>query len=100
VIVRLRSMLRKEVEAPVLNLNHVVEESLRCCGDLLARHVTVRAIWLSGCPPSRGDRNQLQQVAQSADEQRDAWRAGTDRCLTVRTQQTEQATVNDRVDRG
>lgn len=55
VIVRLRSMLRKEESKRlVLNLNHVVEESLRL---LLVTCWLVtspsRAIWLSGCPPSR-----------------------------------------------
>ena len=55
VIQRLRSMLRKEdSQRQSLDLNDVVEESLRLLrSDLLNRHVTVQAIWLTRCRPSR-----------------------------------------------
>jgi PAS domain S-box-containing protein len=64
VIVRLRSMLRKEEsKCLVLNLNNVVEESLRLLrSDLLARHVTVQSDLAERLPSIEGDRNQLQQV--------------------------------------
>jgi two-component system sensor kinase FixL len=105
VIVRLRSMLRKEEsKCLVLNLNNVVEESLRLLrSDLLARHVTVQSDLAERLPSIEGDRNQLQQVllnllmngCDAMDGQ------ATDRRLTVRTQQTGQATVEVTVsDRG
>ncbi len=105
VIVRLRSMLRKEESKRlVLNLNHVVEESLRLLrSDLLARHVTVQSDLAERLPSIEGDRNQLQQVLLNLLMNGcDAMEGqATDRCLTVRTQQTGQATVEVTVsDRG
>jgi two-component system sensor kinase FixL len=82
----------------------VVEESLRLLrSDLLARHVTVQSDLAERLPSIEGDRNQLQQVllnllmngCDAMDGQ------ATDRRLTVRTQQTGQATVEVTVsDRG
>jgi two-component system sensor kinase FixL len=105
VIVRLRSMLRKEESKRlVLNLNHVVEESLRLLrSDLLARHVTVQSDLAERLPSIEGDRNQLQQVLLNLLMNGcDAMEGqATDRRLTVRTQQTGQATVEVTVsDRG
>jgi C4-dicarboxylate-specific signal transduction histidine kinase len=105
VIVRLRSMLRKEESKRlVLNLNNVVEESLRLLrSDLLARHVTVQSDLAERLPSIEGDRNQLQQVLLNLLMNGcDAMEGqAADRCLTVRTQQTGRATVEVTVsDRG
>ena len=64
VIQRLRSMLRKEeTQRRPLDLNEVVEESLRLMrSDLLNRKVMVSAELAEALPGVSGDRNQLQQV--------------------------------------
>ena len=64
VIQRLRSMLRKEEsQRHSLDLNEVVEESLRLIGsDLLNRQVVVSTDLDAALPVVSGDRNQLQQV--------------------------------------
>jgi two-component system sensor kinase FixL len=64
VIQRLRSLLRKEAaQRHPLNLNDVVEESLRLIrSDLLYRNVTVSTDLAEGLPAVSGDRIQLQQV--------------------------------------
>jgi len=64
VIQRLRSMLRKEeAQRHPLDMNEVVEESLRLMrSDLLNRRVRVSTEFSESLPPVSGDRNQLQQV--------------------------------------
>ena len=64
VIQRLRSLLRKEeAERRPLDVNEVVEESLRLMrSDLLNRHVVVSTELAQALPAVFGDRNQLQQV--------------------------------------
>jgi two-component system, LuxR family, sensor kinase FixL len=64
VIQRLRSMLRKEeTQRLPLDLNDVVEESLRLMrSDLLSRQVEVGTELAATLPAVNGDRNQLQQV--------------------------------------
>ncbi len=64
VIQRLRSLLRKEeAQRHPLDLNEVVDESLRLMrSDLLYREVAVEADLAEALPVVRGDRNQLQQV--------------------------------------
>ena len=64
VIQRLRSLLRKEKsQHHLLDINDVVEESLRLMGsDLLNRQVVVSADLDAALPTVSGDRNQLQQV--------------------------------------
>jgi two-component system, LuxR family, sensor kinase FixL len=97
VIQRLRSLLRKEeAQRHPLDLNDVVEESLRLMrSDLLNRHVTVSTALAQALPAVSGDRNQLQQVllnlvinACDAMDGRDA-----DRRLLVRTQTTAEGGV-------
>ena len=64
VIQRLRSMLRKEeAQRHPLDVNEVVEESLRLVrSDLLNRQVVVSTELAEALPAVSGDRNQLQQV--------------------------------------
>jgi two-component system, LuxR family, sensor kinase FixL len=64
VIQRLRSLLRKEeAQRHRLDINEVVEESLRLMrSDLLNRQVVVSADLAEALPVVSGDRNQLQQV--------------------------------------
>jgi len=64
VIERLRSLLRKEeAQRHPLDLNEVVDESLRLMrSDLRNRHVTVGIDLAQTLPVVSGDRNQLQQV--------------------------------------
>ena len=64
VIQRLRSMLRKEeAQHQALDLNDVVDESLRLVrSDLLNRGVALGTALASALPAVSGDRNQLQQV--------------------------------------
>jgi two-component system sensor kinase FixL len=64
VIQRLRSLLRKEeAQRQSLDLNEVVDESLRLMrSDLLNRHVMVSAELAEALSTVNGDRNQLQQV--------------------------------------
>ena len=64
VIHRLRSLLRKEeAQRHPLDINEVVEESLRLMrSDLLNRQVVVSAELAQALPAVSGDRNQLQQV--------------------------------------
>ena len=64
VIQRLRSLLRKEeAQRHPLDLNDVVEESLRLMrSDLLNRQVAVSTDLAEALPAVSGDRNQLQQV--------------------------------------
>ena len=105
VIQRLRSMLRKEeAQRVALNINDVVEESLRLLrSDLLNRHVMVSADLAATLPAVSGDRNQLQQVllnfmmngCDAMDGQEN------DRRLQVATRQTAQGQVEISVsDRG
>jgi PAS domain S-box-containing protein len=64
VIQRLRSMLRKEeAQRDRLDINDVVEESLRLMrSDLLNRQVVTSTVLDEELPAVSGDRNQLQQV--------------------------------------
>ena len=64
VIQRLRSLLRKEeAQRHSLNLNEVVEESLRLMrSDLLNRQVIARTELAKSLPAVSGDGNQIQQV--------------------------------------
>ena len=64
VIQRLRSLLRKEeAQRHPLDINDVVEESLRLMrSDLLNRQVAVSTDLADALPAVSGDRNQLQQV--------------------------------------
>ena len=64
VIERLRSLLRKEeAQRRPLDVNEVVEESLRLMrSDLLNRHIVVHAELAAALPAVNADRNQLQQV--------------------------------------
>jgi two-component system, LuxR family, sensor kinase FixL len=64
VIQRLRSLLRKEeAQRHSLDVNEVVEESLRLMrSDLLNRQVVVSSELAHALPPVSGDRTQLQQV--------------------------------------
>jgi two-component system, LuxR family, sensor kinase FixL len=64
VIQRLRSLLRKEeAQRHPLDINEVVEESLRLMhSDLLNRQIVVSSELARGLPAVSGDRNQLQQV--------------------------------------
>jgi len=105
VIQRLRSLLRKEdAQRRLLDLNEVVEESLRLLrSDLLSRRVAVDADLAEALPAVSGDRNQLQQVLLNlvingcdAMDGREA-----DRRLLVRTRATAQGNVELSVsDRG
>ncbi len=105
VIQRLRSLLRKEeAQRHPLDLNDVVEESLRLMrSDLLNRHVVVSTDLAGALPAVSGDRNQLQQVLLNfvingcdAMDGREA-----DRRLLVRTQTTAHGSVEVSVaDRG
>ena len=97
VIQRLRSMLRKEeAQRQSLDINDVVEESLRLMrSDLLNRHVMISHDFADALPSVSGDRNQLQQVLLNfmmngcdAMEGRE-----TDRRLRVRTLRTAQGNV-------
>ena len=105
VIQRLRSMLRKEeAQRHPLDINEVVEESLRLMrSDLLNRHVAVSTDLDAALPTVSGDRNQLQQVllnvvingCDAMDGQE------VDRRLLVRTRATTQGNVEVSVaDRG
>jgi two-component system sensor kinase FixL len=92
VIQRLRSLLRKEEsQRHLLDVNEVVEESLRLIrSDLLNRQVVVSTALAEALPAVSGDRNQLQQVllnfvingCDAMDGQ------AADRRLLVRTQAT------------
>jgi two-component system sensor kinase FixL len=64
VIQRLRSMLRKEEsQRHPIDINEVVEESMRLMrSDLLSRQVVVSTDLAEAPPAVSGDRNQLQQV--------------------------------------
>jgi two-component system, LuxR family, sensor kinase FixL len=64
VIQRLRSLLRKEeTQRQTLDINDVVDESLRLMrSDLLNRQVTMSTDLAEALPAVSGDRNQLQQV--------------------------------------
>ncbi len=105
VIQRLRSLLRKEeAQRHPLDINDVVEESLRLMrSDLLNRHVMVSTDLADALPAVSGDRNQLQQVLLNfvingcdAMDGREA-----DRRLLVRTQATAHGSVEVSVaDRG
>jgi len=105
VIQRLRSMLRKEeAQRHPLDLNEVVEESLRLMrSDLLNRQVVASAVLEEELPAVSGDRNQLQQVLLNvvinACDAMDGQEV--DRQLLVHTQTTAQGNVEIRVaDRG
>ncbi len=97
VIQRLRAMLRKEeAQRHPLDINDVVEESLRLMrSDLMNRQVVVSTDLDVALPTVRGDRNQLQQVllnfvingCDAMDDQK------VDRRLLVRTQATAQGNV-------
>ena len=105
VIQRLRSMLRKEeMQRHALDINEVVEESLRLLrSDLLNRHVVVHTELSEALPAVSGDRNQLQQVLLNFMMNGCDAMAGreTDRRLLVRTRQTAQGNVEFSVaDRG
>ena len=105
VIQRLRSLLRKEeAQRHPLDINEVVEESLRLMrSDLLNRQVAVSTDLAEALPAVSGDRNQLQQVLLNlvingcdAMDGREA-----DRRLLVRTQTTAHGDVEVSVaDRG
>ena len=97
VIQRLRSLLRKEeAQRHPLDINDVVEESLRLMrSDLLNRQVAVSTDLADVLPVVSGDRNQLQQVLlnlviNGCDAMHDQ---DTDRRLLVRTQTTVQGNV-------
>ena len=97
VIQRLRSLLRKEeAQRHPLDINDVVEESLRLMrSDLLNRQVAVSTDLADALPAVSGDRSQLQQVLlnlviNGCDAMRDQ---DTDRRLLVRTQTTVQGNV-------
>ena len=105
VIQRLRSLLRKEeAQRHPLDINDVVEESLRLMrSDLLNRQVVVSTDLAKGLPTVSGDWNQLQQVLLNfvingcdAMDGREV-----DRRLLVRTQTTAYGNVEVSVaDRG
>ena len=94
VIQRLRSLLRKEeAQRHPLDINDVVEESLRLMrSDLLNRQVVVSTDLADALPAVSGDRNQLQQVLLNfvinGCDAMDGQEA--DRRLLVRTQTTAQ----------
>jgi PAS domain S-box-containing protein len=105
VIQRLRSLLRKEeAQRHPLNLNDVVEESLRLMrSDLLNRHVMISTDLEDALPAVSGDRNQLQQVLLNLVINGSDAMDGTevDRRLLVRTRTTTQGSVEFSVaDRG
>ena len=97
VIQRLRSMLRKEeAQHHPLELNDVVEESLRLMrSDLLNRHVSVSTDLGEALPDVHGDWNQLQQVLLNlvinACDAMDG--RGADRRLLVQTRATANGCV-------
>jgi len=97
VIERLRSLLKKEeAQRHRLDINEVVEESLRLMrSDLLNRHVTVNTDLVDALPAVSGDRNQLQQVLLNlvinGCDAMDGWEK--DRRLLVRTGATAQGDV-------
>ena len=105
VIQRLRSLLRKEeAQRDPLDINDVVEESLRLMrSDLMNRRVVVNTDLDEALPTVSGDRNQLQQVllnlvingCDAMDGQKE------DRRLLVRTRATAQGNVEISIaDRG
>jgi two-component system, LuxR family, sensor kinase FixL len=105
VIQRLRSLLRKEeAQRHPLDLNEVVDESLRLMrSDLLNRRVVVSTELAEALPAVSGDRNQLQQVVLNlvinGCDAMDGHQA--DGRLMVRTQRTENGNVEFSVaDRG
>ena len=105
VIQRLRSLLRKEeAQRHPLDVNEVVEESLRLMrSDLLNRQVVVSTELAAALPVVSGDRNQLQQVLLNlvinGCDAMDGHRA--DCRLMVRTQRTANGNVEFSVtDRG
>jgi PAS domain S-box-containing protein len=105
VIQRLRSMLRKEeAQRHPLDINDVVEESLRLMrSDLLSRQVVVSADLAGALPAVSGDRYQLQQVLLNfVINGCDAMDGrGADRRLLVRTKTTADGDVEVSVgDRG
>jgi len=97
VIQRLRSMLRREeAQRQPLDVNDVVEESLRLMrSDLLNRHVMIDHDFADDLPAVSGDRNQLQQVLlnfmMNGCDAMDGLE--TDRRLLVRTQRTARGNV-------
>jgi C4-dicarboxylate-specific signal transduction histidine kinase len=97
VIQRLRSLLRKEeAQRHPLDINDVVEESLRLMrSDLLNRQMAVSTDLADVLPAVSGDRNQLQQVLLNLVVNGcDAMHGqDTDRRLLVRTQATVQGNV-------
>ena len=105
VIQRLRGMLRKEeAQRHPLDINDVVEESLRLMrSDLLNRQVVVSTDLDQALPIVSGDRNQLQQVLLNfVINGCDAMNGqDVDRRLLVRTRATAQGNVEVSVaDRG
>ncbi len=105
VIQRLRSLLRKEeAQRHPLNLNDVVEESIRLLhSDLLSRQIVVSTELADTLPVVNGDQNQLQQVLLNlVINGCDAVDGRTeDRRLLVRTQVTAQGNLEVSVaDRG
>ena len=105
VIQRVRSLLRKEeAQRQPLNINEVVEESLRLMrSDLLNRQVVVSSELAQALPAVSGDPNQLQQVLLNlvinGCDAMDGHRA--DNRLVIRTQMTANGNVEVSVaDRG
>ena len=105
VIQRLRSLLRKEeAQRHPLDINEVVEESLRLMrSDLLNRQVVVGTELSEALPTVSGDRNQLQQVLLNlvinGCDAMNGHRA--DNRLVIRTQKTPNGNVEVSVaDRG
>jgi len=105
VIQRLRSLLRKEeAQRHPLDINEVVEESLRLMrSDLLNRQVVVSSELAHALPAVSGDRNQLQQVLLNlvinGCDAMNGHRA--DNRLVIRTQKTTNGNVEVSVaDRG
>jgi two-component system sensor kinase FixL len=105
VIQRLRSLLRKEAsQRHPLDINEVVEESIRLMhSDLLSRQVVVSTDLAEAPPAVSGDRNQLQQVLLNFVINGCDAMVGqdVDRRLLVRTQTTVHGNVEvSVVDRG
>jgi len=105
VIQRLRSLLRKEeAQRHPLDLNEVIEESLRLMrSDLLNRRIVVTSELAHELPAVSGDRNQLQQVllnlVVNGCDAMDGRRA--DNRLVIRTRETPNGNVEISVaDRG
>jgi len=105
VIQRLRSLLRKEeAQRHPLDINEVVEESLRLMrSDLLNRQVVLSSELAHALPAVSGDRNQLQQVLLNlvinGCDAMNGHRA--DNRLVIRTQRTANGNVEVSVaDRG